>query len=132
MPRQFQAPLAYFAKRAAWRRVHVVPFAPPPALNTTLLYTRGDAPDRKLLHWERLSCHFQMVMHTMSLPFLEQVRIFSRLRLFVAPCGAHTTNVLFMPFESTVIDIQVGVQNSWQISFGLAREVERYLSLIHI
>ena len=96
------APMVKLIRRNAWAIAGV---------NRTnaawrVLYPRTDANYRRLLDPTKITCHFDEVVHSMSLPFFEQVRIFARSSLFVTVCGAATTNIIFMPPSAVVIAVQ--------------------------
>merc|ERR1712232_180793 len=109
---------------AAWSRLGMQTLGSRPAV----LYTRNDTTRRRLVQWENVACHFDRVVHNLSIPFTEQVRIFVNARLHVAPNGANMINIIFMPSDATVIDIQTKHMNSWQVMYGTYIAVKHYLT----
>ena len=112
----------YTLRRFAWHFVGV-----DHSRGDVRLYTRGDALLRRLLGWERFATHFDTVHTSMNIPFAEQVRAFAGARVFVSPCGAHTTNIMFMHSTATMVDVQIHAQNSWQVSMGDSKLIRRYI-----
>ena len=114
----------YTLRRFAWHFVGV-----DHSRGDVRLYTRGDALLRRLLGWERFATHFDTVHTSMKgIPFAEQVRAFAGARVFVSPCGAHTTNIMFMHSTATMVDVQIHAQNSWQVSMGDSKLIRRYMT----
>jgi hypothetical protein len=75
-PPDAQRPALMLARRAAWRSVGLV--LPPVAARTaelkSMLYTRLDAPSRRLFRSESIACHFDRVVHHLgNRSFQEQV-----------------------------------------------------------
>ena len=90
-----------------------------------VIYTRMDSPWRQLLEPESVAALFDArfdveVVPSMPRGFAEQVRLFSRIALLVAPNGGWIPNVLWLPSNACVVEAHLYRLDSWLLNFGLA------------
>lgn len=98
----------------------------PSSKRKVVLYTREDTARRRMLNSDILSDLFDVVVRRLDIPFKEQLSIFSGATHFVAPEGAHMTNLILLPSGARVLSLQVGRPNSWPLMFGSSCLVERF------
>jgi len=92
-----------------------------------ILYTRRDVVKRQLLGTENIEKYFDLVIHDMSkYSPEEQIKLFKSCSHFVAVNGAHMANIVFMDYNTNVMDIQLVEPNSWQEKFGSGKMIKNY------
>jgi hypothetical protein len=91
-----------------------------------VIYTREDTPTRNIhdtqaivdaLDTDRYNVHIQRSMPT---HFYEQVAMFGKADLFIAPNGGWTPNVLWMKDTACLIELHLYKTDSWLLMFGLS------------
>lgn len=91
-----------------------------------ILYTREDAFRRRILNSPEIADLFDVVVDNLEIPFSQQVQLFSRASHFVAPEGAHMTNLIVMNPAASVLSLQVEQHNSWPEMLGTSSLVRSF------
>ena len=93
----------------------------------TVLHTRKECSNRRLLNCDAIKQHFDLVIDDMNIDIEDQIKIYQKATHIVTVSGAQLTNIIFMEKNAKVMDIYNHQMKCWATRYGTSLCINNYV-----